>query len=382
MPVTRRAAAAGKEAAADAAADKPQQPEVAEELEEAPAPFTHALLVAGAALPLFVHVPANLNILVLPTFTIFAGAWRSVKIAGPPSETMTQKDAMRFPLIGSCVLFSLFIAFKFLPKELINTVLSAYFAFLGIVALAATAAPFIGARLPASISRKTISAGTLPKIPLLLDEPWELAATIPESIGGVGATALCMWYFKKKHWLANNALGLAFSVQGIEHLSLGSTQTGAMLLGGLFFYDIFWVFCTPVMVSVAKSFDAPIKLLFPRGETNPDKPPFSMLGLGDIVIPGFFLALMLRMDVAHGRTGSPRYFRAAMTGYVLGLGTTIAVMNIFNAAQPALLYIVPGVLGAVALRAAAAGELKEVFNWEEANPEEGADAAAAATKAD
>lgn len=35
-------------------------------------------------------------------------------------------------------------------------------------------------------------------------------------------------------------------------------------LKGLFFYDIFWVFFTPVMVSVAKNFDAPIKLLFPR----------------------------------------------------------------------------------------------------------------------
>ncbi len=35
-------------------------------------------------------------------------------------------------------------------------------------------------------------------------------------------------------------------------------------------YDIFWVFCTPVMVSVAKSFDAPIKLLFKRaGDTGP-----------------------------------------------------------------------------------------------------------------
>ena len=33
---------------------------------------------------------------------------------------------------------------------------------------------------------------------------------------------------------------------------------------GLFFYDIFWVFGTPVMVSVAKNLDAPIKLLFPR----------------------------------------------------------------------------------------------------------------------
>ena len=41
-------------------------------------------------------------------------------------------------------------------------------------------------------------------------------------------------------------------------------RAGALLLSGLFFYDIFWVFGTPVMVSVAKSLDAPIKLLFPR----------------------------------------------------------------------------------------------------------------------
>lgn len=63
-----------------------------------------------------------------------------------------------------------------------------------------------------------------------------------------------MWptcrYFKEKHWLANNVLGLAFSVQGIEHLSLGAVSTGVILLSGLFFYDIFWVFCTPVMVAV------------------------------------------------------------------------------------------------------------------------------------
>ncbi len=40
---------------------------------------------------------------------------------------------------------------------------------------------------------------------------------------------------------------------------------------GLFIYDIFWVFFTPVMVSVAKSFDAPIKvclLLFYNNLTN------------------------------------------------------------------------------------------------------------------
>ena len=37
-------------------------------------------------------------------------------------------------------------------------------------------------------------------------------------------------------------------LQGIEHLSVGAVQTGVILLSGLFFYDIFFVFFTPVMV--------------------------------------------------------------------------------------------------------------------------------------
>lgn len=55
-----------------------------------------------------------------------------------------------------------------------------------------------------------------------------------------------------------------------------------MLQWGLFVYDVFWVFGTEVMVTVAKKFDAPIKLLFPRGGESPP----AMLGLGDIVVPG------------------------------------------------------------------------------------------------
>jgi hypothetical protein len=52
-----------------------------------------------------------------------------------------------------------------------------------------------------------------------------------------------------------------------------------------------------VMVTVAKSFDAPIKLLFPRWGEVPEggKMPFSMLGLGDIVIPGIFVALVRQL---------------------------------------------------------------------------------------
>jgi hypothetical protein len=83
---------------------------------------------------------------------------------------------------------------------------------------------------------------------LFLQEPTDIAATYPELIGGLLSLIFCCWYYAKKHWLANNILGICFSVEGIEHLSLGSVQTGAILLSGLFFYDIFWVFCTPVMV--------------------------------------------------------------------------------------------------------------------------------------
>ena len=52
------------------------------------------------------------------------------------------------------------------------------------------------------------------------------------------------------------------------------------------------------MVTVAKSFDAPIKLVFPQDllENGLAAKNFAMLGLGDIVIPGIFIALMLRYD--------------------------------------------------------------------------------------
>lgn len=128
------------------------------------------------------------------------------------------------------------------------------------------------------------------------------------------------------------------------------------------------------MVSVAKNFDAPIKLLFPRlGLLDSGKRPFSMLGLGDIVIPGIFVALMLRYDVKngfrtkyfqvrrisfnhqgystkgygirseHGRELAPwtylqpsinvPFLQSCFGGYVLGLSTTLFVMIAFNVSQ-------------------------------------------------
>ena len=144
-------------------------------------------------------------------------------------------------------------------------------------------------------------------------------------------------------------------------LSLGSYAIGCTLLAGLFVYDVFWVFGTEVMVSVAKGLNAPIKVMFPKA-LGVTPMPFSMLGLGDIVIPGIFVALMLRFDTSRALGHTP-YFHANLIAYELGLGCTVAIMHFFDSAQPALLYLVPACIGASLLTAAARGELKELLNF-------------------
>eukprot|EP01018_Ginkgo_biloba_P029700 Gb_00840 [translate_table: standard] len=312
------------------------------------------LALAGLTLaPLVVKVDPNLNVVLTACLTVYIGCHRSVKPA-PPSETMSKEHAMRFPLIGSAVLLSLFLLFKFLSKDLVNAILTCYFFVLGIIALSATLLPAVERFLPKSWNESPIN-WHLPYFKSV-----EVEFTKSQVVAAIPGTFFCTWYALKKHWLANNILGLAFCIQGIEMLSLGSFKTGAILLAGLFVYDIFWVFFTPVMVSVAKSFDAPIKLLFPTADSTR---PFSMLGLGDIVIPGIFVALALRFDVSRGN--GERYFKSAFVGYSAGLIVTIIVMNWFQAAQPALLYIVPGVVGFLALHCIWNGEVKPLLEFDE-----------------
>ena len=93
----------------------------------------------------------------------------------------------------------------------------------------------------------------------------------------------------QKHLLINNLLGISFCVQSIEQISIGSYQVGATLLILLFFYDIFWVFGTEVMVTVAKNLDGPIKLLYLKTFIIPDiensKNDSLLFGLCNIIIP-------------------------------------------------------------------------------------------------
>jgi len=98
------------------------------------------------------------------------------------------------------------------------------------------------------------------------------------------------------------------------------------------------------MVTVATSLDVPIKLLWPKSMMFSSSRGYTMLGLGDVIVPGTFIALALRYD--HFRSErSPTsafhkpYFYSIFAAYIMGLITTISVMHVFQAAQPALLYL-------------------------------------------
>ena len=209
----------------------------------------------------------------------------------------------------------------------------------------------------------------------------------------LAAVALAYFNFIEKPWWLTNLIGFAFAYSTLQIMSPSTSWTGTLLLSALFVYDIYFVFFTPLMVTVATQLDIPAKLIFPRPSRpseNPSKQAFSMLGLGDVVLPGMMIGFALRFDLYlfylrqqtqriiedsesevtkatwHPATGGwgerfwtskdellksrhfkgvlfPKtYFRASVIGYILGMLCTLGVMEVYGHAQPALLYLVPG----------------------------------------
>jgi minor histocompatibility antigen H13 len=333
----------------------------------------------------FFLIPVPVNLIVTSSLIIYIGCHRSLALlqtdektgeAVVERETLTKEDAMKFPIIGSLALGSLYVAFKYLDKDWVNFLLSLYFSVVGTFTLTATAAPLFEVFLPS----KTKYGPKPFKLPVLGDI--DVQMIVSEIIALIPAIIFSYFYFKTKHFMMNNVLGISFCVQTIERVSLGSYKIGAILLTGLFFYDIFWVFGTEVMVTVAKSFDGPIKLLFRRSfETVVDgvikKAEFSLLGLGDIVVPGLFIAILMRFDAVNAKV-NPRgaehmsfpkpFFTSNIIGYCAGLLATVLIMYYFNAAQPALLYLVPACLGASLIMATATGKFNALCAYDEESP--------------
>ena len=162
----------------------------------------------------------------------------------------------------------------------------------------------------------------------------------------------------------------------LKTIRLNKLLPGVVLLCLLFFYDIFWVFYSTkftaggqsVMVAVATKFDVPAKLLMPHITNDYPTVNCSMLGLGDIVVPGIYIGFLIKFGRLLTRPETQAYRNASLLAYAAALLCCGACLIVFNQAQPALLYIVPALLLATFAVGVYRGEihlLRKGFNLEQ-----------------
>ena len=227
-------------------------------------------------------------------------------------------------------------------------------------------------------------------------------------------------------WIAQDVLGFCMCVVFLGLIQINSIRVAVVLLSVAFFYDIFFVFITPyifkgrsVMVEVATSggppkADAiwcekyptdsdckggdPMPMLFSIPRLFDYAKGSSMLGLGDIVLPGLLLSFVARVDAARlvcqlysatkksgNGTGDQEgglppptsawyallfggygyYFIPLVISYAIGLCMANTAVYLMNMGQPALLYIVPCTLGTMAYKGWKRNELMSLWNGPE-----------------
>ncbi|XP_054031229.1 signal peptide peptidase-like 2B [Dryobates pubescens] len=158
-------------------------------------------------------------------------------------------------------------------------------------------------------------------------------------------------------WVLQDALGIAFCLYMLKTIRLPTFKGCTLLLLVLFVYDVFFVFITPFLTKTGESImvevaagpsdsatheKLPMVLKVPRLNSSPlalcDRP-FSLLGFGDILVPGLLVAYCHRFDI---QVQSSRvYFVACTIGYGIGLLVTFVALALMQMGQPALLYLVP-----------------------------------------
>ncbi|CAK7290149.1 Signal peptide peptidase-like 2C [Vulpes lagopus] len=193
--------------------------------------------------------------------------------------------------------------------------------------------------------------GARPQLPLLL-------------LAGLCALVTAAWVAHRNEdrwaWLLQDTLGVAYCLFVLRRVRLPTLKNCASFLLALLAFDVFFVFITPlltrtgesIMVEVASGpVDSssherlPMVLRVPRlsfsALTLCDQP-FSILGFGDIVVPGFLVAYCHRFDVQI--RSRQVYFVACTAAYAVGLLVTFVAMVLMQMGQPALLYLVSSTL--------------------------------------
>ena len=351
----------------------------------------YVVLFLLMVLPFFMKIHPGLQTVLYSTTLVLLGCLCSIEFdktgnrVNQFEEKMNWTDTLSFPIYASVALVTLYFLYSVLPKELLNTLFRVNFCVLGFSILF----PFLTSKMGTLFSAiPNTNFGKLKKKFAGMDIDLDLSTHTFIS-GGISLLIVVLYFFTG-HWSLNNILAISFTVAGITLLRIPNFKYALTLLWLLFFYDIYWVFKTDVMVTVAKSFDAPIKIYFP---IDPSFKKFSLLGLGDMVIPGICIAVILKFELdarIQERRKSKKQetllsmkevnawttpmFNITMAFYFLSIVVTLVGMHLMKHAQPALLYIVPAITLAFASVAYIFKCTKQMIDFEDdivgVNPED------------
>eukprot|EP00927_Polykrikos_kofoidii_P016016 TRINITY_DN17189_c0_g1_i1.p1 TRINITY_DN17189_c0_g1~~TRINITY_DN17189_c0_g1_i1.p1 ORF type:complete len:530 (+),score=85.18 TRINITY_DN17189_c0_g1_i1:157-1746(+) len=285
----------------------------------------------------------------LATLLVVAGAFFStadMRVNSPIAPqandevvTVERDFAVWFFIMGS---ISLIVMYFFMAYLIYLVYL--VFSLGGISCLTQITGAFLGYMLP-QLKRRLVS------VPMI--GPCEMTLII----GAIpSVTIVLLWILLRNTgsgWFFQDIIGSSFLCWMQRTLRLPNVQVATFLLSAMFFFDIFWVFISPlifqqsVMVAVATGGGTgqtiPMLLRMPSfGDSLGND---RMLGFGDVALPGLLISFLRRYDLLGKRGGFQGYFLPCVFGYFCGLCITIVALAIMHKGQPALLYLVPCTLG-------------------------------------
>ncbi|AAF78405.1 ESTs gb/AA586244 and gb/T21200 come from this gene [Arabidopsis thaliana] len=182
------------------------------------------------------------------------------------------------------------------------------------------------------------------------------------------------WAVKRQYsyaWIGQDILGISLIITVLQIVRVPNLKVGFVLLSCAFMYDIFWVFVSKwwfresVMIVVARgdrSGEDGIPMLLKIPRMFDPWGGYSIIGFGDIILPGLLVTFALRYDWLANKRLKSGYFLGTMSAYGLGLLITYIALNLMDGhGQPALLYIVPFILGTLFVLGHKRGDLKTLW---------------------
>ncbi|KAI8981644.1 signal peptide peptidase-domain-containing protein [Mycotypha africana] len=298
------------------------------------------------------------------------------------SKVITLKDAWIFPLIASAFVYGFENLIDVVDPEYINQGMKILTSALFCTVFSSTTVALLKNILPANVynyfGRFKFSYSTKSKRLCHLNVTVSYLIVLAVSVG------LAAVYSYSQHWILRNVFAMCVAVYAIRSFTLESFATGYSLLIGMLVYDFYWIFVTDALFQLSNALrDAPTSIVWPRNinmyifDTLLKKDLyFTMFGLGEIIVPGIFIAYCLRFDRLnsfakqqknnHKRHVLPYpmpYFFTSLTSYIIGAAASIYSVHFTKQPQSAFLFVAPIMIGSILLLATIRGEFVEIWDY-------------------